>query len=83
MDSTKLVEWLIEEKHMSTRSAKDVISRCGRVYRMLDVDMINVKTIEDLQQNEQFKESSMFIKSQLKRTMALCLEFMSKSERNE
>lgn len=81
MDSTRLVEWLIVEKQMSTRSAKDVISRCGRVCRMLGIDTLDNNSLETLQQNEQFKESSMFIKSQLKRTVTLCLEFMSKLEK--
>ena len=35
MESSELLEWLISEKNMSIRSAKDVISRCGRVRRML------------------------------------------------
>ncbi len=80
MDSTKLVEWLIVEKQMSSRSAKDVLSRCGRVYRMLGVDTLNDKSLEELQQNDQFLKSSMFVKSQLKRAVTLCLEFMSKPE---
>lgn len=80
MDSIKFVEWLIEEKHMSHRSAKDVLSRCGRVCRMLGVDMLNAQSIEELQQSEKFIESSMFIKSQLKRAVVLSLEFMSKAK---
>lgn len=81
MDSSKLVEWLIAEKHMSTRSAKDVLSRCGRVYRMLGVETIDRDCLEKLQENEQFKASSMFIKSQLKRAVVLCLEFIDESEK--
>ncbi len=77
MDSTKLLEWLIDEKNMSLRSAKDILSRCGRIYRMLDIDVIDSNTIEDLLNNEKFRTSSMFIKSQLKRAVTLYLEFMS------
>lgn len=77
MDSTRLLEWLMTEKKMSIRSAKDVISRCGRIYRMLDIDSIDSNTLENLQNNEEFRASSMFIKSQLKRTVTLCLEFMN------
>ena len=80
MDSDKLVEWLVVEKQMGTCSAKDILSRCGRVYRMLGVDTLDENSLELLQQNEQFKASSMFVKSQLKRTVTLCLEFMKKEK---
>lgn len=80
MDTIKLVEWLITEKQMSIRSAKDVISRCGRVHKMLGIDTLEKNTLDKLQENEQFKECSMFIKSQLKRTVRLCLEFMSEAD---
>lgn len=75
MESTELLEWLIIEKKMSTRSAKDVISRCGRVCRMLNTDSISSVTLEKLQNNDEFEESSMFIKSQLKRAITLYIEF--------
>ncbi len=81
MDSTRLLEWLMNEKKLSIRSAKDVISRCGRIYRMLDIDSIDSVTLENLQNNEEFRASSMFIKSQLKRTVTLCLEFMNSLEK--
>ena len=80
MDFTKLLEWLINNKKMSKRSAKDVISRCGRVYRTLGINTLDNDTMEKLQECDEFKESSMFIKSQLKRTVALCLEFMNGSD---
>lgn len=75
MDFTDLLEWLIEKKKMSVRSAKDVISRCGRVRRMLHTDSISGDTLENLQNNDEFEESSMFIKSQLKRAVTLYNEF--------
>ena len=81
MDSTRLLEWLMNEKKLSIRSAKDVISRCGRIYRMLDIGAIEEVTLENLQNNEEFRASSMFIKSQLKRTVTLCLEFMNSLEK--
>lgn len=75
MGSAELLEWLINEKNMSIRSAKDVISRCGRVCRMLNIDSIDSDTLENLQSNDKFEESSMFIKSQLKRAVTLYNEF--------
>lgn len=82
MDSTRLLEWLMTEKKMSIRSAKDVISRCGRIYRMLYIGSIDGDTMDTLQNNEEFRASSMFIKSQLKRTVTLCLEFMNSIEKD-
>ena len=81
MDSTRLLEWLMTEKKMTIRSATDVLSRCGRIYRMLDIVAIDDGTMDTLQNNEEFKASSMFIKSQLKRTVTLCLEFMNSLEK--
>lgn len=75
MESAELLEWLINEKNMSIRSAKDVISRCGRVCRMLNINYIDSDTLENLQSNDKFEESSMFIKSQLKRAVTLYNEF--------
>lgn len=48
---------------------------------MLDIDSIDSDTLENLQNNEEFRASSMFIKSQLKRTVTLCLEFMNNLEK--
>lgn len=70
-----MLEWLINEKNMSIRSAKDVISRCGRVRRMLNTDSISSGTLDNLQKNDDFEESSIFIKSQLKRAITLYNEF--------
>lgn len=75
MDNSRLLEWLINEKNMNIRSAKDVISRCGRVCRILNIDYIGKDTLENLQSNGEFEESSMFVKSQLKRAVALYNEF--------
>lgn len=81
MNSTKLLEWLTSEKSMSIRSAKDVISRCSRVCKMLNISSIGSDTLENLQDNNIFEESSTFIKSQLKRAVALYLEFDSEMNR--
>lgn len=81
MKSAELIEWLINEKNMSIRSAKDVRSRCGRVCRMLNIDFIDSDTLDELQNNYEFEESSMFIKSQLKRAVTLYVEFEKYQER--
>lgn len=81
MISNELVEWLVEEKKMSIRSAKDVLSRCGRICRMLDIDVIDDNTFNQLIVSDKYNECSMFIKSQLKRTVTLYSEFLSKKEK--
>ena len=81
MISNELVEWLIEEKKMSVRSAKDVLSRYGRICRMLDIEAIDDNTFNQLIESDNYNECSMFIKSQLKRTVTLYSEFLSKKEK--
>ena len=77
MDTQNLLVWLMDDKKMSKRAAKDVLSRCGRVYRILGVDYLDDSSLMKLQETQEFQESSMFVKSQLKRTVTLCLEFMN------
>ncbi len=77
MDNAEILEWLTTAKKMSVRSAKDVISRKGRILRMLGIDEIDDTTLERLLVCDQFIDSSMFIKSQLKRTVALYMEYKS------
>lgn len=67
--------WLINEKNMSTRAAKDVISRQKRVKKLTNTDTINDTTLDSLLSNEQYLNLSLFIKSQLKRATALVLEY--------
>ena len=80
MNTTSFINWLLTAKAMSIRSAKDVVSRCGRVHRMLNVEAINDDSLSMLAENESFRESSMFIKSQLKRAVSLYLEFLAEQE---
>ena len=75
MNSECLVNWLMTDKKMSVRSAKDILSRYGRICKMLGIAEFDNNTLSRLSGCEQFKQCSVFIKSQLKRTVALCLEF--------
>lgn len=77
MNNAEMLEWLMTTKKMSVRSAKDVISRKGRILRMLGIDEIDDTTLEKLLVCDQFIDSSMFIKSQLKRTVTLYMEYKS------
>ncbi|MBR5617713.1 MAG: hypothetical protein IKW50_05965 [Oscillospiraceae bacterium] len=75
MDTTKFIEWLNTEKSMGARSAKDVLSRCSRVNRLLGTEKLGVDTIDLLKENAEFQNSSTFIRSQLKRAVSLYVEF--------
>ena len=71
-------DWLLNEKKLSQRAAKDVISRYKRIIKLLNIDEIDTFTIEKLNTNAEFVETSMFIKSQLRRACSLWNEFGEK-----
>ena len=75
MDYTDFLNWLIVEKKMNQRSAKDVVSRYKRVCKILGVEKINSGSFNKLLQNDEYKINSMFVKSQLKRAVTLFSEF--------
>lgn len=75
MDTVRFLEWLNAEKSMGARSAKDVVSRCGRVSRLLETDELGESAIILLKENNEFQNSSTFIRSQLKRAVSLYIEF--------
>ncbi len=75
MNYDVFLEWLMKEKNLTKRGAKDVISRCKRICKILKIDTINSSTTISLNSNIEFTEKSMFIKSQLRRACTLWLEF--------
>lgn len=75
MDYSSFLVWLNENKKMSKRAAKDVLSRCKRVGKITKHDVINKETIEQLNASEEFNTKSMFIKSQLRRAVNLLCEY--------
>ena len=79
MNYDVFLEWLLTEKKMSRRAAKDVISRCKRICNMLRISEIKLSTIESLNLSKEFLEKSMFIKSQLRRACALWIEHGGKN----
>ncbi len=79
MNYDVFLEWLLDEKKLSQRAAKDVVSRCKRICNMLDVSKIDISTIEILNLNKEFLEKSMFIKSQLRRACTLWVEYGGKN----
>ena len=67
--------WLIKEKTMSDRSARDSVSRLKRVLRIISQEKIDSTTITKLNETDEFQNLSIFIKSQLRRAVALYQEF--------
>lgn len=82
MDYTLFKEWLQVEKNMTKRSSEDVVSRCKRINRIMDEEVIAENTIGLLVQTESFENMSSFIKCQLKRAARLYLEYSVKGEEN-
>lgn len=80
MDYSGFYDWLISDKKMSVRSAKDVLSRCKRICIFLSIDKFGDNTVEELNSNESFQKQSMFIKSQLRRAVSLWCEYGGKDE---
>ena len=80
MNTTGFIEWLSTEKSMETRSAKDVVSRCGRVNRLLGLEELGENAIEKLKENSDFQNSSTFVRSQLKRAVSLYIEFQASEQ---
>lgn len=75
MEYSLFLDWLIADKKMSQRAAKDVLSRCKRVSKIIGDDVLNKKTIEHLNASEEFNAKSIYIKSQLKRAVNLFCEY--------
>ncbi len=81
MNYNDFLKWLLEEKKLSQRAAKDVVSRCKRVCKILNTNEIEDSTIEKLNTNLEFAEMSMSVKSQLRRASKLWIEFGGKYEK--
>ena len=82
MDTANFLEWLSAEKSMGARSAKDVVSRCSRVNRLLGIEVLGLDAIDLLKENVEFQNSSTFIRSQLKRAVSLYVEFQETQKKD-
>lgn len=78
MDYQEFLAWLEGEKKMGTRSARDVVSRLKRVVGMLGTDVLDDASVLKLNEVDAFDECSMYIKSQLRRSVNLYLEYLRK-----
>ena len=75
MGNLNFYDWLVNEKKMTHYAAKDVISRCNRVIKILGADSLNDGALTMLSSKEEFSGYSKFVKSQLKRAVKLYEEF--------
>lgn len=67
--------WLVNKKNMSDRSAKDTVSRLKRVLRIISQETVDETTVAKLNEMPAFQNLSVYIKSQLRRSVALYQEF--------
>lgn len=75
-------QWLKDDKHMTERSARDVVSRCKRIQKITNSDDLVNCTENLLIECNNFSNYSMFIKSQLKRALFLYSEFCKGRDAN-
>lgn len=78
MNYQEFLVWLETERKMSKRSAKDVVSRLKRVVGLLGSDTLDSTSVSKLNEVAAFDECTMFIKSQLRRSITLYLEYSNK-----
>ncbi len=83
MNIQELLDWLISSKGMAQQSAKDVLSRLNRARSMLEIAMGNRISIEQLDETEALQNSSKFVKSQLRRAVALYNEYANQKRDSE
>lgn len=75
--SYEFIDWLLNFKHFTERSAKDVVSRCKRadafIHAKGPTDAYYLFTLE---QQDEFKKLSVNVRSQIKRALELKNEFL-------
>lgn len=72
----KFLDWLISTKGFQRRSARDVISRLKRISNEFKFDSSTSGTaLELIEKRELFPTVSTVIRSQLKRSLRLFIEF--------
>lgn len=68
-------EWLETNKGFTHKSAHDAHSRLKRIYDLTGKDSVNADTLSELATNANFLALSVCVKSQLRRTTRLYLEY--------
>ena len=68
-------EWLETSKGFSRKSAHDAQSRLKRIFDLTGKNVVTVDTLNELATNANFLALSVSVKSQLRRTTRLFLEY--------
>ena len=76
MEKNVFNEWLINEKKLTSKSARDVVSRYVRVSSMLGSEPKSIQEIDYLADNDLFIECTKTVKSQLRRAIRLYIEYL-------
>jgi hypothetical protein len=71
----EFVEWLIENKGVSRKSAHDVASRFRRLQKISNIKDVNKMSMDNIEKKKSFQELSVGVRSQLRRAYALMKEF--------
>lgn len=75
MNEKDFLSWLQNENHMTIRSSRDVVSRVKRVFKLIDNNNVSLKTIDELNELDEFKKLTVTIKSQLRRSIVLYIDY--------
>lgn len=76
MNQTTFYEYLVQVKKFNERSARDVISRCNRVRKMIQEEEIREDALDKLLAQDTYMNCSTFVRSQLKRSILLYREYL-------
>ena len=68
-------EWLETSKGFTHKSAHDANSRLKRIFDLTGKENVSADTLSELAANENFLSLSVCVKSQLRRTTRLYLEY--------
>lgn len=78
-ESSVFINWLLEEKGISKKSAHDYASRLRRATQLLEKNELDVNALGELEKIDNFKTLSVSVKSQVRRTVRLYLEYHGKN----
>lgn len=76
INQTTFYEYLVYVKKFNERSARDVISRCNRVRKMIQEEEIQEDAMDKLLAQDTYMNCSTFVRSQLKRSILLYREYL-------
>lgn len=68
-------DWLMQEKGYSKRASHDVESRLRRALRLVNQTAVCTDTAAKMEENETFKQLSINVKSQMRRSLHLQKEY--------